>query len=149
MTEHSVNQIFNSNGDRHDFLLGKDNLYDYNFKPTVLGNLRVNMKERNYTNTCSEFITYQQTDDKKSVFNGGKKVSFVLNTIPYACIERIKYIFTVNNSSTTVYPQSNIFFFIKSFKIFVNNKQIEEIPAEVIQLHNLLKIRSTNLVAVS
>jgi len=149
MAEHSVNQIFNPNGDRHDYLIGKDNLYDYDFKPTVLGNIRVNIKERNYTNTCSEFITYQQTDDKKSVFNGGKKISFILNTLPYACVERVKYIFSVQNSSTTAYTYTNAFAMIKSFKIFINNKQIEEIPAEVIQLHNLLKIRSTNVSAMA
>jgi len=47
------------------------------------------------------------------------------------------------------YTYTNVFSLIKSFKIYVNNKQIEEIPAEVIQLHNLLKIRSTNMPAMA
>lgn len=38
---------------------------------------------------------------------------------------------------------------IKSFKIYVNNSQVEEIPAEVIQLYNLLKVRTTNLELMS
>jgi len=47
MIEHFVNQIFNHNGDKHDFLVHNDNLLDYSFKPTVLGNLR--MTSRNVT----------------------------------------------------------------------------------------------------
>ena len=47
------------------------------------------------------------------------------------------------------YTYTNVFSLIKSFKIFVNNKQIEEIPSEVIQLHNLVKIRSTNMPAMA
>ena len=92
----------------------------------------MNLKDRLYTNTCSEFNTYSQSDDKKSVFNGGKRVSFILNPVPFACIERIKYIFSITNNNSVAYTYTNVFSLIKSFKIFVNNKQIEEIPAEVI-----------------
>ena len=131
MSEHSYDQIFNSDENR-DYLKGDENLYDYKFKQTNLGRLSMNLKGRLYTNTCSEFITYAQSDDKVSVFNGGKRVSFNMDPANYACIERIKYIFSITNNNSVAYTYTNIFSLIKSFKLFLNNKQIEEIPAEVI-----------------
>jgi len=53
--------------------------------------------------------------------------------------------FSVQNTLTTGYTYTDIFATTKSFKIFINNKQIKEILAKVKELHNLLKIRSTNV----
>ncbi|KAL4436495.1 hypothetical protein ABPG74_003061 [Tetrahymena malaccensis] len=106
MSQSAVSEIF-SNPD-NQFLRGKDNLFNYQYSKISTGDLVLNVRDSLYTNVRLDYITFQQTDDKKSVLNNGKQITFNIKNQPYGAIESLKYHFSITNYNSAAYSFKTI-----------------------------------------
>ena len=69
----------------------------------------VNLRNYNYTMKKPEVLLFQTDSGIKDLLNGGKTVSHTITKIPNANIRKLKYLFTISNTSGTAYTFTNVF----------------------------------------
>ena len=110
MSNDPVGEIFSQRSDPRYWLKGVDNNYQTDFKGyTPALPMPINLKNYNYTMKKPEVQLYSTDSGIKDVLNGGKTVSHTITKIPNACIRKLKYLFTISNTSGTAYTFTNVF----------------------------------------
>ncbi|KAL4463814.1 hypothetical protein ABPG74_005751 [Tetrahymena malaccensis] len=128
----------------NEYLKGYDNLFNnqFEYQPEKAGSLMLYTKKDDlYTNVRSCYITFQQYDDKKSVLNGGKLISFYIKSQPNACIEQLIYHIGITNYLPGPYSFNTIYNLINYIEIFNDNKTIEKLDSQELFMTNLLQVK--------
>ena len=110
MSNDPVGQVFDQRSEPRYWLKGNDNNYQTDFKgynPALP--MPINLRNYNYTMKKPEVLLYLTDSGIKDVLNGGKTVSHTITKIPNACIRKLKYLFTISNTSGTAYTFTNVF----------------------------------------
>ena len=74
-----------------------------------------------------EVLLYQTDSGIKDVLNGGKTVSHTISKIPNAAIRKVKYLFTISNTSSSAYSFVNVFELIYQVRLYINGTNVEMI----------------------
>ena len=144
MSNDPVTQIFDQRDNPRYWLKGNDNSYPTEFKGyTPALPMQINLKNYNYTMKKPEVLLYSTDSGIKDVLNGGKTISHTISKIPNAAIRKVKYNFTISNTSGTAYTFNNVFELIYQVRLFINGVNIEIIDQQELFLGNMIRIRNT------